>query len=309
MKRKINILALATLACGILATSCANNEPDPKPQPQVETYALTLSKDAGVESISITSDGEEVTDLTRIEEETELTATITLLDKYELSAVTLDGEVVNVTGGTYVFDMPSKDVTLAVTTERVYDSSVEVTNDSSKGTYTLTVNGATSDGSNIDSGDKVKVLVTPNEHFRLKTLTINGQVVTYTDAGYEFDAISGKNTIEILYEEEFTFTYDLIGDTSSYNLGSLSVTAGEESIASGDYVYEGTIVTLTLSGTTYYPSMLHGIYIYVNDSYVHADDETVEKNADNTSISYTFTTSSSDTLVSVLYNLSFAFYI
>lgn len=304
MKRKINILALASLACGFLVTSCGNDEPKPEPGPEVNTYSLTIDKDSGVKSVTITSEGNAVTDLTHIEEETELTATITLLDKYELTAVTLDGSTLAVTDGTYVFEMPSKNSTLKVTTERVYDSSVEVTNDSSKGTYTLTVNGATSDGSKIDSGDKVKVLVTPNEHFRLKTLTVNGQVVTYTDAGYEFNAISGKNTIEILYEEEFMFTYDLIGDTSAYNLGSLSVTAGEESIASGDYVYEGTTVTLTLSGATYYPSMLHGIYIYVNDSYVHADDETVVKNADNTSISYTFTTSSSDTLVSVLYNSS-----
>ena len=152
MKRKINILALASLACGFLVTSCGNDEPMPEPGPEVNTYSLTIDKDSGVESVTITSEGNAVTDFTHIEEDTELTATITLLDKYELTAVTLDGSALAVTDGTYVFEMPSKNSTLKVTTERVYDSSVEVTNDSSKGTYTLTVNGATSDGSKIDSG-------------------------------------------------------------------------------------------------------------------------------------------------------------
>lgn len=304
MKRKINILALATLACGFLATSCANNEPEP--QPEVKTYALTLSTDSGVESISITSGGEEVTDLAHIEEETELTATITLVDKYELSTVTLDGEAVNVTGGTYVFDMPSEDVTLAVTTERVYDSSVEVTNDSAAGSYTLTVNGTASTGEQIDSGDKVKITVSPNEHYRLSTLTVNGSAVTFADNAYEFTAIEGKNTIAIAYEQEFAFTFDLIGDTMSMPLGTLSAKVGDDVIESGDYLYEGTSVTLTLSGSYYDSYMLPGLYIYVNDTYIHGDDENVILSDDQSSISYTFTTGNNETEATVLFNSSYS---
>lgn len=301
MKRKINILALATLACGILATSCANNEPDPKPQPQVETYALTLNKDAGVESISITSGGEEVTDLTRIEEETELTATITLLDKYELSAVTLDGEVVNVTGGTYVFDMPSKNVTLAVTTERVYDSSVEVTNDSAAGTYTLTVNGEVSDGTQIDSGDTVKIVVSPAEHHRLSTITVNGSEVSYTEGGYEFTAVEGKNTVELAYDEAHTIAYTSVDSQA----GSLSLTNGTVEIYSGDYVFAGESLTLSLKSSYISQSSLGQYYFYIDGEVHHASEEGFELSKDNTTITYTFTSKDAATEIFVTKNTNY----
>lgn len=67
---------LGVAACALLATSCGTEEPNPDPTP--ESYKLTVNSDSGVESVKITADGTEVTDLTRIEEGTELTAVIDL---------------------------------------------------------------------------------------------------------------------------------------------------------------------------------------------------------------------------------------
>ena len=113
MKKK-NFLVLGALACGLLITSCGDSAED-----STTAYKLTVEKDSGVDSVTFTSDGAEVTNLTSLEEGTELTAKITLKDDYEISAVTLNGSAVNVTGGSYVFDMPAADSTFKVTTKEV----------------------------------------------------------------------------------------------------------------------------------------------------------------------------------------------
>ena len=175
MRKRRNIWVLGVAACALLATSCGTEEPTPDPTPTPESYKLTVNSDSGVGSVKITADGTEVTDLTRIEEGTELTAVINLKDDYEISAVTLNGDAVSATDGSYVFDMPSKDSTLAVTTSEVAPevSTITVTNDDTKGAYTLTKGDTAVTDGKVNVGDTVKLTVTPNEHFAVKDLTVN----------------------------------------------------------------------------------------------------------------------------------------
>lgn len=186
MRKRRNIWVLGVAACALLATSCGTEEPTP------ETYKLTVNSDSGVESVKITADGTEVTDLTRIEEGTELTAVIDLKDDYEISAVTLNGDVVSVsaTDGSYVFDMPSKDSTLAVTTSEVAPevSTITVANDDTKGTYTLTKGDIAVTDGKVNVGDTVTLTVTPNTGYTVASVTLDGTALTLTDGVYSFTA-------------------------------------------------------------------------------------------------------------------------
>ena len=232
MRKRRNIWVLGVAACALLATSCGTEEPNPEPTPAPESYKLTVNSDSGVESVKITADGTEVTDLTRIEEGTELTAVIDLKDDYEISAVTLNGDAVSVsaTDGSYVFDMPSKDSTLAVTTSEVAPevSTITVTNDAAKGTYTLTKG----DTAVTDGKDTVTLTVTPNTGYTVASVTLDGTALTLTDGVYSFTASAATHAVAINYDEvapevsTITVTNDAAKGTYTLTKGDTAVTDG-----------------------------------------------------------------------------------
>ena len=390
MKKK-NLLVLGALACGLLITSCGDSAED-----STTGYKLTVEKDSGVDSVTFTSDGAEVTNLTSLEEGTELTAKITLKDDYEISAVTLNGSAVNVSGGSYVFDMPATDSTFKVTTKEVVEtpevktfaltvekdagikavsvtkdgvaltdlskveegcalvatvtpedgftvsavtldgvaltlkdgayafnmpskaatlkvtsveippevSTITVTNDDTKGSYTLTKDGeAVSDGK-VNVGDTVKLTVTPVEHFFVKDLTVNGSTVAYPSGGYEFTVTETAYAITINYDvmSSTVNNFAILGDTTSSGVGNLTLTANGEEVKKGDEIPFGTEVTVTLSGGYYYESDLPKFYFYINDEVVYGDDDKVVLNSQEMSLTYSFTVETETLEVYVFYN-------
>ena len=394
MRKRRNIWVLGVAACALLATSCGTEEPTPGPTPTPETYKLTVNSDSGVESVKITADGTEVTDLTRIEEGTELTAVIDLKDDYEISAVTLNGDAVSATGGSYVFDMPSEDATLAVTTSEVapevstitvtndgtkgtytltkgdaavtdgkvnvgdtvkltvtpntgytvasvtldgtaltltdgaysftasaathavainYDevapevSTITVTNDDTKGTYTLTKGDTAVTDGKVNVGDTVKLTVTPNEHFEVKDLTVNGTSVAYVEGGYEFTVSELTYAITINYVGEYLVNYSLLGSSTSSYISMDIQTADGVSVTSGSYIDEGTELSVVITDMTGgYGFKASELYIYTNDTFVNGNDESVVASTTEGSSTYTykFTTEASETNIYAIVNNS-----
>lgn len=309
MRKRRNIWVLGVAACALLATSCGTEEPTPDPTPTPESYKLTVNSDSGVESVKITADGTEVTDLTRIEEGTELTAVIDLKDDYEISAVTLNGDAVSATGGSYVFDMPSKDSTLAVTTSEVAPevSTITVTNDDTKGAYTLTKGDTAVTDGKVNVGDTVKLTVTPNEHFAVKDLIVNGTSVAYVEGGYEFTVSELTYAITINYVGEYLVNYSLIGSsTSSYITMDIQTEDGV-SVTSGSYIDEGTELSVVITDKTGgYGFKASELYIYTNDTFVNGNDESVVASTTEGSSTYTykFTTEASETDIYAIVNNS-----
>lgn len=309
MRKRRNIWVLSVAACALLATSCGTEEPAPDPTPTPESYKLTVNSDSGVESVKITADGTEVTDLTRIEEGTELTAVIDLKDDYEISAVTLNGDAVSATDGSYVFDMPSKDSTLAATTNEVAPevSTITVTNDDTKGAYTLTKGDTAVTDGKVNVGDTVKLTITPNEHFAVKDLTVNGTSVAYVEGGYEFTVSELTYAITINYVGEYLVNYSLIGSsTSSYITMDIQTEDGV-SVTSGSYIDEGTELSVVITDMTGgYGFKASELYIYTNDTFVNGNDESVVASTTEGSSTYTykFTTEASETDIYAIVNNS-----
>lgn len=309
MRKRRNIWVLGVAACALLATSCGTEEPNPDPTPTPEIYKLTVNSDSGVESVKITADGTEVTDLTRIEEGTELTAVIDLKDDYEISAVTLNGDAVSATDGSYVFDMPSKDSTLGVTTSEVAPevSTITVTNDDTKGAYTLTKGDTAVTDGKVNVGDTVKLTVTPNEHFAVKDLTVNGTSVAYVEGGYEFTVSELTYAITINYVGEYLVNYSLIGSsTSSYITMDIQTEDGV-SVTSGSYIDEGTELSVVITDKTGgYGFKASELYIYTNDTFVNGNEESVVASTTEGSSTYTykFTTEASETNIYAIVNNS-----
>ena len=308
MKKK-NLLVLGALACGLLITSCGDSAED-----TTTGYKLTVEKDSGVDSVTFTSDGAEVTNLTSLEEGTELTAKITLKDDYEISAVTLNGSAVNVTGGSYVFDMPAVDSTFKVTTKEVVKtpevSTITVTNDDTKGSYTLTKNGeAVSDGK-VNVGDAVKLTVVANTGYTVSAVTLDGNALSLTDGFYEFTATATTHTIAITYEEVVNVSLTVYDEPVTNFYENVQLFSGETDVTDGAEVRVGSKlkVVLTVDGkyNTFqeneYRKTLRYIYLHVGDQVFHGDDDNAEVSADFTTLTFTIAAPDVDTEIALSYN-------
>lgn len=313
MRKRRNIWVLGVAACALLATSCGTEEPTPDPTPTPETYKLTVNSDSGVESVTITSGGTEVTDLTRIEEGTELTAVIDLKDDYEMSAVTLNGDAVNATGGSYVFDMPSEDATLAVTTSVVAPevSTITVTNDDTKGTYTLTKGDTAVTDGKVNVGDTVKLTVTPNTGYTVASVTLDGTALTLTDGAYSFTASAATHAVAINYDEVKVNVSLTVYDQPSYGFyEDAQLLSGDTDVTDGAEVRVGSElkVVLTVDGErntfkeSEYVKILRHIYLHVGDTVYHGDDENAVVSADFTTLTFTIAVPEADTEIALSYN-------
>ena len=274
--------------------------------PEVKTFALTVEKDAGIKTVSVTKDGVALTDLTKVEEGSALVATVTPEDGFTVSAVTLDGVALTLKDGAYAFNMPSKAATLKVTSAEIPPevSTITVTNDDTKGSYTLTKDGeAVSDGK-VNVGDTVKLTVTPVEHFFVKDLTVNGSTVAYPSGGYEFTVTETAYAITVNYTGEYTINSELVGMGLEYSVGLSVTTEDGTPVADGSYVRAGTelnIVVTDLQGG-YGIRDAGYLYIYVNDSFVHGDDDSVVYSESDFSYTYRFTAGESETNIMVAIN-------
>ena len=308
MKKK-KLLVLGALACGLLITSCGDSTED-----TTTGYKLTVEKDSGVDSVTFTSDGAEVTNLTSLEEGTELTAKITLKDDYEISAVTLNGSAVNVTGGSYVFDMPAVDSTFKVTTKEVVKtpevSTITVTNDDTKGSYTLTKNGeAVSDGK-VNVGDAVKLTVVANTGYTVSAVTLDGNALSLADGFYEFTATAATHTIAITYEEVVNVSLTVYDEPVTNFYENVQLFSGETDVTDGAEVRVGSElkVVLTVDGeyNTFkedqYRKTLRYIYLHVGDQVFHGDDDNAEVSADFTTLTFTIAAPDVDTEIALSYN-------
>lgn len=313
MRKRRNIWVLGVAACALLATSCGTEEPTPDPTPTQETYKLTVNSDSGVESVTITAGGTEVTDLTRIEEGTELTAVIDLKDDYEISAVTLNGDAVSATGGSYVFDMPSEDATLAVTTSEVAPevSTITVTNDDTKGTYTLTKGDTAVTDGKVNVGDTVKLTVTTNTGYTVASVTLDGTALTLTDGAYSFTPSAATHAVAINYDEVKVNVSLTVYDEPGYDFyEDAQLLSGDTDVTDGAEVRVGSElkVVLTVDGErntfkeSEYVKILRHIYLHVGDTVYHGDDENAVVSADFTTLTFTIAVPAADTKIALSYN-------
>ena len=313
MRKRRNIWVLGVAACALLATSCGTEEPTPDPTPTPESYKLTVNSDSGVESVKITADGTEVTDLTRIEEGTELTAVIDLKDDYEISAVTLNGDAVSATDGSYVFDMPSKDSTLAVTTSEVAPevSTITVTNDDTKGAYTLTKGDTAVTDGKVNVGDTVTLTVTPNTGYTVASVTLDGTALTLTDGVYSFTASAATHAVAINYDEVKVNVSLTVYDEPSYDFyENAQLLSGDTDVTDGAEVRVGSElkVVLTTSGDrgtfeeTEYIKILGKIYLHVGDVVYHGDDENAVVSEDFLTLTFTIKAPEKDADIVLSYN-------
>lgn len=259
MKKKLSILAITAVACGFLVTSCNNVE---EPDVEKDSYKLSINKDEGVESVTVFSGETEVKDLTRIEEETELTAKIVLLDNYELTAVTLDGTALSATGGTYVFEMPSKDATLEVTTSQII-LNYALTIEKDEGVESVKIfaeDTEVTDFTSIAEGTSLELRVTLKNHYKITAVTLDEKALTTEDGNYAFSMPSNNAKLAISTEKVFdsavvvnndsdkgTYTLTINGEASSdgkCNAGdnvSLTITPNAHCKVSSVVVNEKTI--------------------------------------------------------------------
>lgn len=253
----------------------------------VNSYALTVNKDDGVESAKIMAGQTEVTNLSAIAEGTSLTAEVVTKANYVVSKVALNGTEVASTAGKYSFVMPSVASTLSITTEQA-EVQVNIINDDAKGEVTLTVNGQASADGKCHGGDTVKIVVSPKEGFRVRGLKINGEEITYPDGGYEFSVSQSAYNIEVVYEQSWTVNYLALVDMSA-PFTSMTILAGDEVLNPGDKVYPGTELTVQVQAkSTFDDYYLPYIYLYVNDTVLHGNDTSVALNTEKTILSYTF---------------------
>ena len=284
--------------------------------PEVKTFALTVEKDAGIKTVSVTKDGVALTDLSKVEEGSALVATVTPEDGFTVSAVTLDGVALTLKDGAYAFNMPSKAATLKVTSTEIPPevSTISVTNDDTKGSYTLTKGTeAVSDGK-VNVGDTVKLTVTPNFGYLVSSVTLDGTQLELADDSYVFTVTKSTHTVVISYEEKEKVNVSLTvyqePETNFYE--DVKLMSGGIDVTDGGEVYVGSEVkvVLTVDGevnsfeTDEYTNVPRLIYLHVGDKVYHGDDDNAEVSEDFKTLTFTVDAPDTDTLFSLSYNRS-----
>ncbi len=143
------------------------------------TVTLSFTIKQGVHNVNITTDGNGTVTANPASsvKDTPVTLTITPNPGYELATLTVDGEVVTVTGDTYTFTMPDADVAVNATFNAI-DYTITVA-ESENGT--VTANPTTA-----HFGDNVTLTITPDEDCELVTLIVDGEEVTVEGNTYTF---------------------------------------------------------------------------------------------------------------------------
>lgn len=306
MKKRGNIIALVSFACGLLLTSCGGSSN--------KEYSLTIEKDSGVSAIEIYNDDSKISDLTHIEEGTELRAVITLVDGYVTTAVTLNDNEVSVTNGTYLFEMPKENSVLEVKTS-LEDGGIIINNDNAKGTYLLSVNGETSSDNKFKVGDEITIKITPNSGYKVSSFKLDEEEVTLVDGSYSFEATKLTYTINIEYTEGYKVYIDVLNEPNNDFYESVKAYVNNDEITSKDYLENGTEIKLVLKAAenqefrvNEYINTLALLYVHVNNDVYLGDDESVASlSSDHKELTYTFKIESEDLNIKIAYNSSTIF--
>ena len=149
------------------------------------TYTVTINNPA---------EGGEVTGATQVTHGENLVLTITPDEGYHLESLTVNGQVVEVTGNTYTV----ANVTGAVTVTPVF----------AKNTYTVTINtaenGSVTGAAQVTHGEDLVLTITPAEGYHLKSLTVNGQIVEVTGTTYTVANVTENVTVNAVFEAHTT---------------------------------------------------------------------------------------------------------
>ena len=244
MKKYRSLFVLAATTFALVLTGCGGETP---------VYKLTVQQDSGVEKVQIFEGDTEVTDLTRIEEGTELSAVITLKEDYETTAVKFEGETLTAVSGAYDFVMPAKDATFEVTTKAVEEVPVVET-------FALTVNkdqgvdsvkimaGTTevNDTTSIAEGTELTLEVVAKDGHSISEVTLDGKALTVgADGKYSFEMPSKDATVSIKTVK--TINYFTLTVTKDAHVNSVDVYQGETKVADLIKIAEGAALSAVVT--------------------------------------------------------------
>ena len=152
-------------------------------------------------TIAVTVAGETVESGAEVETGTEVVATFTPAEGYELATVTLGGEDVttDVVDGVLTFAMGEEDVELAATfTEIPVILSTLTWAAPENGTIAVTVTGETVEsGAEVEAGTEVVATFTPAEGYELETVTLGGEDVTTDVVDGVLTFVMGEEDVEL----------------------------------------------------------------------------------------------------------------
>ena len=152
-------------------------------------------------TIAVTVAGETVESGAEVEAGTEVVATFTPADGYELETVTLGGEDVttDVVDGVLTFAMGEEDVELAATfTEIPVILSTLTWAAPENGTIAVTVAGETVEsGAEVEAGTEVVATFTPADGYELETVTLGGEDVTTDVVDGVLTFVMGEEDVEL----------------------------------------------------------------------------------------------------------------
>ena len=152
-------------------------------------------------TIAVTVAGETVESGAEVETGTEVVATFTPAEGYELETVTLGGEDVttDVVDGVLTFAMGEEDVELAATfTEIPVILSTLTWAAPENGTIAVTVAGETVEsGAEVETGTEVVATFTPAEGYELETVTLGGEDVTTDVVDGVLTFVMGEEDVEL----------------------------------------------------------------------------------------------------------------
>ena len=152
-------------------------------------------------TIAVTVAGETVESGVEVATGTEVVATFTPADGYELETVTLGGEDVttDVVDGVLTFAMGEEDVELAATfTEIPVILSTLTWAAPENGTIAVTVAGETVEsGAEVEAGTEVVATFTPADGYELETVTLGGEDVTTDVVDGVLTFVMGEEDVEL----------------------------------------------------------------------------------------------------------------
>ncbi len=193
---------------------------------EINTYTLTVNANAGVEISPVAGD-------TIVEFGASVTYEFTVDSCYEISAITVDGENIEV-AESYTFDSVTDNHVLMVTTTLK--------------TYTITAT-ATEGGTitpagevTVECGGTQSFSFTPAVGYRLDSVMVDDENVGVV-YNYVFSGVTEDHTIEVFFASNDSNTY------------TITATAGENGTITpeGDTtVYEGTSITYVFTADEYY---------------------------------------------------------
>ena len=227
---------------------------------EINTYTLTVNANAGVEISPVAGD-------TTVEFGASVTYEFTVDSCYEISAITLDGESIEV-AESYTFDSVTDNHVLIVsTTLKTYTITATATEGG-----TITPAGEVT----VNCGGTQSFNFTPAAGYRLDSVMVDGENVGEV-YNYVFSGVTEDHTIEVFFTSNDSNTY------------TITATAGENGTITpeGDTtVYEGTSIT----------------YVFTADEYYTIDSVIVDGNLLPTPVrSYTFTNIMADHTIRVTF--------